>query len=122
MGQLAVRIAGRVYRLGCDEGEEARLEELAQVVDHKIADLRLRFGELGDQRLIVMAAIALADECAEANSRTGELEAEVLRLKTAHAAAARGRDSWAEQLAVSIGEAALRIEQAAQDLNDSSRG
>jgi cell division protein ZapA len=121
MGQLAVTIAGRIYRLACDEGEEARLGDLAQLVDAKISGLRQRFGELGDQRLIIMAAITLADERAEAKDRVSELEAEIATLKAAHSAAAQGREGWAGQVAASLGEAALRIEQVAQELNDSSR-
>lgn len=117
MAELAVVIDGRGYRLACDEGEEVRLGDLAQLVDAKIAALRQRFGEIGNQRLIIMAAITLADEWAEANSRVRELEAELARLKAPSVAA----PDWAEHLAVSLCEAARRIEHVAQDLNESSR-
>src|SRR5271157_2949111 len=117
MAQLAVTIAGKVYRVACDEGEEARLGDLAQLVDAKISGLRQRFGEIGDQRLIIMAAITLADDWSEVDERVRELEAEVARLKTPSPAA----PEWAERVAFSLGEAALRIEQVAQELNDSSR-
>ena len=106
MAELAVMIDGRVYRVACDEGEEARLGDLAQLVDAKISGMRQRFGEIGDQRLIIMAAITLADEWAEANNRARELEAELARLKTASTPA----PDWAEQVAVSLGKAARRIE------------
>jgi cell division protein ZapA len=121
MAQLAVTIAGRVYRLACDEGEEARLGDLAQLVDAKIEGMRQRFGEIGDQRLSIMAAITLADEWAELNNRARELEAEVARLKAAPTVGGPGRDEWADRIAVSLGEAALRIEQVAQDLNAAGR-
>ena len=106
MAQLAVTIAGKVYRLACDEGEEAHLGDLAQLVDAKIAGLRQRFGEIGDQRLIIMAAITLADEWSDAEPSRPELEAELARLKTAAAANPPGRDEWAEEVAHSLGEAA----------------
>ena len=117
MAELAVMIDGRVYRVACDEGEEARLGDLAQLLDAKIAALRQRFGEIGNQRLIIMAAITLADESAEANSRVRELEAELARLKAPSTPA----HDWAAQVAVSLSEAARRIEHVAQDLNDASR-
>jgi cell division protein ZapA len=117
MAELAVTIDGRVYRVACDEGEEVRLGDLAQLVDAKISALRQRFGEIGNQRLVIMAAITLADEWAEANSRVRELEAELARLKASSTPA----PDWAEQVAVSLSEAAQRIERVAQDLNDSSR-
>jgi cell division protein ZapA len=117
MAELAVTIDGRVYRVACDEGEEARLGDLAQLVDAKISALRARFGEIGDQRLIIMAAITLADEWAEANARVRELEAELARLKAPSTSA----PDWAEQVAESLSEAARRIEHVAQEMNDSCR-
>jgi cell division protein ZapA len=117
MAQLAITIAGKVYRVACDEGEDARLGDLAQLVDAKISGMRTRFGEIGDQRLTIMAALTLADEWSEANDRVRELEAELARLK-GHTTAA---PEWAEKVAVSLGEVAQRIERVAQELNDSSR-
>ena len=117
MAQLTVTIAGRVYRVACDEGEEARLGDLAQLVDAKISALRQRFGEIGDQRLIIMAAITLADDWAEANNRIRELETELARRKAPSAFV----PDWAGQVADSLGEAAQRIERVAQDLTDASR-
>jgi cell division protein ZapA len=66
MPQVNVSIGGRAYRLACNPGEEAHLESLARGVDAKITDMRASFGEIGDQRLTVMAALTLADELAEA--------------------------------------------------------
>jgi cell division protein ZapA len=117
MAELTVMIAGRAYLLACDEGEEARLGDLAQLVDAKISGIRQRFGALGDQRLGIMAAITLADEWAEANDLVRELEAEIARLKMS----AAGAPEWALQLAGALGEAAQRIERVAQELNDSIR-
>ena len=66
MAQVSVTIDGRKYRLACNEGEEARLEQLADMIDAKILELRQTFGEIGDQRLVVMAALTIADNLAEA--------------------------------------------------------
>jgi cell division protein ZapA len=66
MSQVSVTIDGRKYRLACNEGEEARLESLAGVIDEKIAEMRTAFGEIGDQRLVIMAALTIADNLAEA--------------------------------------------------------
>ena len=66
MAQVSVTIDGRKYRLACSEGEEARLEQLAAMIDDKIGELRSSFGEIGDQRLVVMAALTIADGLTEA--------------------------------------------------------
>ena len=42
MAQAVVTIAGRTYRMNCDEGEEAHIESLARLVEAKIADLARR--------------------------------------------------------------------------------
>ena len=65
MAQVSVTIDGRKYRLACNEGEEQRLQLLAGTIDEKIGELRSAFGEIGDQRLVVMAALTIADSLAE---------------------------------------------------------
>ena len=78
MAQVSVTIDNRKYRLACNEGEEGRLESLAGVIDSKIGELRAAFGEIGDQRLVVMAALTIADNLAEARDAA---EAERDRMK-----------------------------------------
>ena len=80
MTSVVVSIAGRTYRMSCAEGEEARLEALARIVEEKIVEMREGFGEIGEQRIVVMAAIAMADELADARARVVSLEAETERL------------------------------------------
>ena len=121
MAQVAMTIAGRVYRVACDEGEEAHLGELARVVDGKIAGMREKFGEMGDQRLTVMAAVTLADELFESKRRVSDLEAELSELKRDASAALSGRETWVDRVAVSLDEAATRIEGVAQELNGAGR-
>ena len=65
MSQVTVTIAGSTYRIACDDGEEQHLEGLARLLDAKIEEMRAAFGEIGDMRLHVMAAITIADELAE---------------------------------------------------------
>ena len=69
MAQVSVSIGGRAYRLACNPGEEAHLEALARRVDEQIREMRASFGEIGDQRLTVMAALKIADEVSEAQAR-----------------------------------------------------
>ena len=120
MPQVGMQIAGRVYRVACGEGEEAHLDALARVVDGKIAGIREKFGEMGDQRLTVMAAVTLADELFESNRRVAELEASLAAARATAAAAAR--EPWVDRLAAAVDEASARIEQAAQELTLSLRG
>ena len=111
MAQVSVTIDGRKYRLACNEGEEARLESLAGMIDDKIGEMRAAFGEIGDQRLVIMAALTIADNLAEARDE---------------AAAERKRSDAAEQraqaLASSLDELGSRLEALATRLARRRRG
>lgn len=122
MAQVTVTIAGHLYRVACGEGEEAHLQGLARQIDERLETLKRNFGEIGDQRLTIMAAITIADELAEANRRIAGLEVEIVNLKSDRTALENEQDQWADRLAESLGETAARIERMAQNLNSISRG
>jgi cell division protein ZapA len=77
MAQVVVTIDGKAYRMACEEGQEAHLEGLAQNFDRYVGHLKSQFGEIGDLRLTVMAAIMVMDELSEAKRRAGDLEREL---------------------------------------------
>jgi cell division protein ZapA len=81
MGMVQVSIDGKAYRMACADGQEGHLQQLAELLDGKIGEMRLAFGEIGDMRLTVMAAITIADQLAETDVRIGALEAEVASLR-----------------------------------------
>src|SRR4030095_7361388 len=81
--QVNVTINGRQFRMACESGEEARVTHLAEELDARIATLRARFGEIGDTRLTVMAALALADELSEVKEKLRRLEPELATLQEA---------------------------------------
>lgn len=121
MPTVAVTIAGRVYRMACGEGEEAHLQSLARHVDRTLGTLRKGFGEIGDQRLVMMSAIAIADELSEAKARVAALEAELGGIRVTKSEGEARRDALAEEIAASIGEAAERIERIAREFNGAER-
>ncbi|BCJ89869.1 cell division protein ZapA [Terrihabitans soli] len=82
MAEVTVTIAGRNYRMACDDGQESHLQRLGDLVDQKINDMRASFGEIGDMRLTVMAAIVIADELAESRSRLSGVEEKLSRLQS----------------------------------------
>jgi cell division protein ZapA len=121
MGQVTVTIAGKAYRMACDEGEEANLQELARQIDNRMESLKRNFGEIGDQRLTIMAALTVADQLAEAKRRIVELEVELLNLRSDASDVQTGQDQWTGRLADSLDAAALRIERIAHDLSGAGR-
>ena len=111
---VQVTIAGRSFRIACAPGEEEHLGALAAQIDARIENMRGSFGEIGNQRLTVMAAITLADELVESRSRTANLEAEVAELQRTVAEKAESAAAWVESMAQTLDLAARRIEGIAQ--------
>src|SRR5215210_3813366 len=117
MPQVTVTIAGRTYRMACGEGEEAHLERLAALYDGKIQELRGSFGEIGDMRLHVMAAVTVADDFTETKRKLEAIESEVAALRAQTAAGEERAQAKEAQLADALTQAAERIERLAKNLN-----
>ena len=62
MPLVNVMVNGRSYTIACDEGEEEHLRQLAGVVDAKAQEVLSSVGQVGDARLLLMAALLIADE------------------------------------------------------------
>ncbi|WP_454624617.1 cell division protein ZapA [Bradyrhizobium cenepequi] len=117
MSHINVTINGRQYRMACEEGQEVRLLKLAENLETRIESLRGKFGEIGDARLTVMAALTACDELVDAGTRIRSLEEEIESLRNSGAVAVdRAR---ATQVAISnaLNAAAERIEKTTQVLN-----
>lgn len=108
MGQVAVTINTRTYRLACGPGEEGRLRELAAHLALRVERLAMDFGQHGDERLLVMAALLTTDELLEARARLAELDGgQEHEATAAKAAAAVASESNAAAPAAGANEAAV---------------
>ena len=67
MGQIVVKVNGREFQLTCADGQESRTRRLAQYVDSKVAEFTKTVGQVGEARLILLAALVIADELSDAN-------------------------------------------------------
>src|SRR6478736_9581004 len=88
MSHVNVTINGRQYRMACEEGQETRLLKLAESLEARVENLRGKFGEIGDARLTVMAALTVCDELLDANNRIRGLEEELDSLRDVRVTAA----------------------------------
>jgi cell division protein ZapA len=118
MSQVNVTISGKLYRMACDDGQEEHLGRLAERLDQIIERLRGEFGEIGDQRLTVMAAITMADQNSEAERRLAQLESKVAGMEEARAAVVERQQSSEMAVARSIEAMAGRVEALAVRLAD----
>ncbi len=117
MAQVNATIAGRQFRLACEDGQEDHLQSLAKDIDERIAQLRAKFGEIGDTRLTVMAALMVEDELSEAQRRIRRLEEEVAALQDARAVAGDRAKVASAAVVNAFNSAAERIEGITKKLN-----
>jgi cell division protein ZapA len=65
MGQVVVTVNGRALPLSCADGEEQRIRRLAQYLDGKVTEFVQTHGQIGEARLILLAALVIADELSD---------------------------------------------------------
>jgi cell division protein ZapA len=117
MSQVSVTINGRQFRMACEDGQEGHLMNLARELDNRIDKLRTKFGEIGDTRLTVMAAITVADELSEAGQRIKRLEEELAALQNAQVALSDRNKAAQAAIATALSKAAERVENITKTLN-----
>lgn len=69
MAQVTLRINGYAYTVGCKDGEEQHLQQMAEEVERRIEGIRSAIGQSGESRMLVMAALMMADDLYEAERR-----------------------------------------------------
>lgn len=117
MTQVNATIAGRQFRLACEDGQEEHLQALAKDIDQRIIDLRRKFGEIGDTRLTVMAALMVADELAETVQKMHRLEQDIASLQDARLVASDRARAASDAVVGAFNSAAERIEGITRKLN-----
>lgn len=122
MAHVNVSINARQYRMACEDGQEDHLLRLAKDLNARIDAIRAQFGEVGDMRLTIMAAITIADELTEAGKKMRVLEQDVVSLQDARLVAADRALATEAAIVKAFHAAAERIENAGKKLNPPSTG
>lgn len=116
MGQVSVTLNGRTYRLECGEGEEAHLIALSEYLASHVETMKFKFGQVGDDRLILMVALMVTDELWEARRQMQDVKSSLTEAKRDRTVADETAKSLRGDLAETIGAAADRLEQLNQRL------
>lgn len=120
MPEVNVEINGRKYRMACEEGQQQHLIGLAERFNTHVEALKGAVGEIGDNRLTVMAGIAVVDELAEAEKRIKALETEVLVLTRAGQEVAAEIEALESKFAAKLSDAAKALESVAGTLDEAA--
>lgn len=108
MAQVTIQINGRPYAVGCEDGQEAHLQDLARLFDRQVRQVSEDMGQLGETRLFLMGALLLADELMDAKARLPAVQAELARLQSDNA-------RLESRAAAALEKAAARIEKLAAE-------
>lgn len=114
MGQVSITIRGRTYPIACDDGQEEQVIRLASYLDKRAAELDRSVGVVSEPRLLVMIALLVADELAEAHEELRRLRE---NLVGAEAAARKTTlDSVDRRVTPALDRLATRLDDIAQRL------
>ena len=75
MAQVTLRINGYAYTVGCQDGEEQHLAQMAEQVERRIESIKAVAGQSGESRMLVMAALLMADDLFEMGKALKEAQA-----------------------------------------------
>jgi len=117
MPLVNVMVNSRAYTIACDAGEEEHLKELAAHVDGKMKELLGSVGQVGDQKLLLMAAVLITDELFEARARLDGHAKKVGELSNAQAELGQRASESEAGAAAALEEAAARLERIVERLN-----
>jgi cell division protein ZapA len=102
MSTVNVEVNGRVYAIGCEDGQEAHVQGLAAQFDAQVREVAEAVGQVGELRLFLMAALLTADELADLKTRFSHLQGELARAQSeaaiVEARAARALEQAAERI------------------------
>jgi cell division protein ZapA len=118
MPEVNVEINGRKYRMACEEGQEPHLLGLAERFNKHIDAFKGDFGEIGDNRLTVMAGIAVLDELVDAERRIALLREDVANLTAAGEALTQEAEHLERRFAKRMNEAARKVESIATAIDE----
>ena len=71
MPDVTLTINNTPYRLACGEGEEDNLQALGAILDEKVKEIAGALGQVGDTKIILLAALMLLDEARQENETLG---------------------------------------------------
>ena len=62
MANVNIKFNNKDYLLSCDDGQEQNLKELARHLDSKYSELKNNLGNIGENKLLLIAAIQMVDD------------------------------------------------------------
>ena len=77
MANVNIRFNGKEFLLSCDDGQEEHLKELAEHFNTKFLNLKSELGNIGENKLLLIASIKVMDEYFETKKKIEEKKEEL---------------------------------------------
>lgn len=122
MTEVSVEINGRKFRMACEDGQEQHLSDLAARFNVQVEQFKGSFGEIGDNRLTVMAGIAVLDELVAAENKIQQLRDEVSQVNADREAIIAQSEALEARFAKNLAETARKIEAVAVVIDETATG
>lgn len=116
MSEINVEIDGRKYRMACEDGQEGHVRGLADRFSAYVEDLKSEFGEAGDVRLTVMAALTVMDDMKALEDELKNVQGALEQLSAKSNSLITDRDQLEENFANQVMMIAERVETLAKQL------
>ena len=120
MAQVVVTVNGRAYTMQCNDGEEAHLADLGELLDSEIERIKDAVGQVGDVRLLLMGGLVVADKLADALKRVEDLESQIRTVQASRSGAVRQGQELEETVIQRLDAAARRLEAMAREAAQSA--
>lgn len=100
MPEVTVTVNSRSYAITCEPGQERHVQALAAELDRRVASATQELGQVGEARLLLVAALMILDELTEAQGRAADpaTRAGLQRLDRLEEGAARAIDGLAQRV------------------------
>ena len=76
MGNVNIKFNGKDYLLACDDGQEENLKNLGQHIDKKFENIKKKLGNIGENKLMLINAIQIADDFFALNKKVKKSKSE----------------------------------------------
>ena len=73
MADVDIIINSRTYRISCKDGEEDRIKTLSSQINQEVKALVGKIGQLGEARMILLAALVLLDKSDDSQDKMEEI-------------------------------------------------
>jgi len=80
MANVNIKFNGKEFLLSCEDGQEEHLEELSLHLNSKFDNLKKSLGNIGENKLLLIASISVMDEYFETRKKIDEQKNQINKI------------------------------------------